>query len=73
MFDPVHKSPRPTWNAADSNRCLGCGGSHWYVGAITAECAFCATALPLGMPRTVGTTIMGRRAGRGWQVGEWRR
>lgn len=27
--------------------CPGCGRSHWHVGRVTAECAFCATALPL--------------------------
>jgi hypothetical protein len=29
------------------NRCPGCGRSHWHVGRVSAECAFCATALPL--------------------------
>jgi hypothetical protein len=27
--------------------CPGCGRTHWLVGRSTAECAFCATALPL--------------------------
>lgn len=29
------------------NHCPGCGRSHWHVGRLSAECAFCATALPL--------------------------
>lgn len=29
------------------NRCPGCGRSHWLIGRLMAECAFCATALPL--------------------------
>lgn len=29
------------------NPCPGCGHSHWLVGRIMAECAFCETALPL--------------------------
>ena len=29
------------------NHCPGCGRTHWIVGRISAECAFCATALPL--------------------------
>ena len=29
------------------NYCPGCGRTHWYVGRTTAECGFCATALPL--------------------------
>lgn len=27
--------------------CPGCGGSHWHVGRISAECARCHVALPL--------------------------
>jgi hypothetical protein len=30
-----------------ANYCPGCGHTHWYVGRTMAECAFCATALPL--------------------------
>jgi hypothetical protein len=30
-----------------TNHCPRCGRSHWHVGRITAECAFCSTALPL--------------------------
>lgn len=29
------------------NVCPGCGGSHWHVGRVTAECAHCLTALPI--------------------------
>jgi ribosomal protein L37AE/L43A len=29
------------------NHCPGCGRTHWIIGRISAECAFCATALPL--------------------------
>jgi hypothetical protein len=37
----------PTYHAHEVNRCPGCGRSHWLVGRLLAECAFCATALPL--------------------------
>jgi len=30
--------------------CPGCGRSQWHVGRHSAECAFCATALPLAPP-----------------------
>ena len=30
-----------------TNSCPGCGRSQWLVGRTTAECAFCATALPI--------------------------
>ena len=29
------------------NHCPGCGRTHWLIGRVSAECAFCATALPL--------------------------
>lgn len=29
------------------NHCPGCGGTHWHVGRMSAECAMCETALPL--------------------------
>lgn len=31
----------------ESNRCPGCGRSHWHVGRTMAQCAFCDTALPI--------------------------
>ena len=30
-----------------TNHCPGCGHTHWYIGRLMAECAFCQTALPL--------------------------
>lgn len=35
----------PTYRSG-STWCPGCGRSHWIVGRLLAECAFCATALP---------------------------
>jgi hypothetical protein len=29
------------------NHCPGCGRTHWIIGRVSAECAFCATAMPL--------------------------
>jgi hypothetical protein len=34
------------------NRCPGCGRTHWIIGRVSAECAFCATALPLAEAST---------------------
>ncbi len=34
------------------NHCPACGRSQWHVGRSTAECAFCAAAIPLAA--TVG-------------------
>lgn len=33
------------------NACPGCGHSNWHIGRKSAECAFCATALPLQNPQ----------------------
>lgn len=47
---------RVAYRANEANHCPGCGQSHWMVGRVTAECAFCATALPLsaGSARGIG-------------------
>lgn len=37
----------PVYRVDEVNHCPGCGQSQWFIGRITAECAFCATALPL--------------------------
>ncbi|MCM8558309.1 hypothetical protein [Sphingomicrobium sediminis] len=37
----------PVYRAHEVNHCPGCGHSQWLVGRISAECAFCATALPI--------------------------
>jgi hypothetical protein len=33
--------------AGEINHCPGCGRSQWLIGRMTAECAFCSTAIPL--------------------------
>lgn len=40
----------------ETNYCPGCGHTHWYIGRILAECAFCATALPLESSSMVGAS-----------------
>lgn len=40
------------YRPAETNRCPGCGGGHWYVGRATAECAGCATAIALAPTET---------------------
>jgi hypothetical protein len=43
---------RITYRFGTINYCPGCGGSHWHIGRSSAQCAFCATAVPFaaGMP-----------------------
>jgi hypothetical protein len=39
----------PLYYIGESNHCPGCGGTHWEVGRVSAECCRegCHTALPL--------------------------
>lgn len=38
---------QPIYRLGETNHCPGCGRQHWIVGRLLAECAFCATAVPL--------------------------
>lgn len=42
-YSPLYDGP--------ATRCPSCHRTHWYVGRISAQCAFCATALPLAPDR----------------------
>ena len=44
--DPSFRGYRVVYRQHETNRCPGCGRSHWYLGRSSAECGFCATALP---------------------------
>jgi hypothetical protein len=46
---------RLVYRPRENNHCPGCGQTHWIVGRSTAECAFCATALPLQDGGATGT------------------
>ncbi len=50
----------PVYHTQDVNRCPGCGRSHWLIGRLLAECAFCATALPLSDGGTTGVGLFRR-------------
>lgn len=53
--DPALRGYRAIYRENELNRCPGCGRTHWYVGRSSAECAFCATALPLQEARSGST------------------
>jgi len=46
-FDPNARGYHAVYRAGEVNHCPGCGRTHWMIGRAVAECAFCATALPL--------------------------
>jgi hypothetical protein len=45
--DPQERGYRVAYWTSKVNHCPACGRTHWYVGRVSAECAFCSTALPL--------------------------
>lgn len=44
---PPRRGYRVVYRADAPTNCPGCGRSHWHVGRLSAECAFCGVALPL--------------------------
>ena len=53
---------RVAYRPHEQNHCPGCGGSHWMIGRLTAECAYCATALPLLAGGSSGNGLIRRGA-----------
>ena len=47
MRDLSGRGYHVVYREQEVNHCPGCGRTHWIIGRISAECAFCATALPL--------------------------
>ena len=47
LLSVQHQGYKPVYKLNSVNPCPGCGRTHWLVGRSTAECAFCATALPI--------------------------
>ena len=45
--DPARRGYHAIYRDNEINHCPGCGRTHWLIGRVSAECAFCATALPL--------------------------
>jgi hypothetical protein len=63
-FNPRDRGNYAIYRECEVNRCPGCGRTHWIVGRVTAECAFCATALPLDVPESLEAPSI-RTFGRG--------
>lgn len=52
---------RIVYRMNETNHCPGCGQMHWIIGRTSAECAFCATAVPLQDGRTTGSGLVRAR------------
>lgn len=49
------------YHPGEVNHCPGCGRTHWYVGRLSAECGFCAAALPLADTGMTGAGLFRRQ------------
>lgn len=58
--DPAFRGYVVVYRANEVNHCPGCGRTQWYVGRLTAECAFCGTALALSGESFDGQIELGR-------------
>ena len=43
-FDPAQRGYHAVYREDAVNHCPGCGRTHWHIGRILAECAFCSSA-----------------------------
>ena len=46
-YDVQARGYHAVYREQQVNNCPGCGRTHWLIGRMSAECAFCSTALPL--------------------------
>src|SRR5205085_4685083 len=53
-FNPNVRGYHAVYHDGEVNHCPGCGRTHWIIGRLSAECAFCSTALPLKDALTSG-------------------
>ena len=53
-FNPNARGYHAVYRDGEVNHCPGCGRTHWLIGRMSAECAFCSTALPLREALTQG-------------------
>lgn len=58
--DPARRGFLPLYHVGETNRCPGCGRSHWHIGRLSAECGFCGTALALAETGMTGVGLFQR-------------
>ena len=51
-YHPTVRGYHAVYREREVNHCPGCGRTQWIIGRVSAECAFCATALPLAEAST---------------------
>jgi uncharacterized protein (DUF983 family) len=58
--DPSRRGFHLLYHEGETNRCPGCGRTHWYIGRLSAECGFCGTALALADTGLTGAGLFRR-------------
>ncbi len=58
--NPAERGYLVVYRDNEVNHCPGCGRTHWHIGRVSAECAFCATALPLAEATSRGAGTYSR-------------
>ncbi|HEX8525841.1 hypothetical protein [Allosphingosinicella sp.] len=58
--DPALRGFQPLYHPGEVNRCPGCGRTHWFVGRLSAECGFCATAIAMADTGMRGAGVLRR-------------
>ena len=53
-WSPLERGYHAVYREHQVNHCPGCGRTQWLIGRMSAECAFCSTALPLNEAATHG-------------------
>jgi hypothetical protein len=56
--DPSARGYQLLYRPGEVNHCPGCGRTHWYVGRLSAECAFCSTAVALADTGMTGVGVL---------------
>ena len=64
MFNPNRRGYHAVYHDGEINHCPGCGRTQWLIGRVSAECAFCSTALPLKEASNQGAPTVIQWSGR---------
>ena len=56
--DPSLRGYQLLYRPGEINHCPGCGRTHWYIGRLSAECAFCSTAVALADTGMTGVGVL---------------
>ena len=56
VYRPEARGYHVVYRDHETNHCPGCGRCQWLIGRLMAECAFCATALPLESGMAMGSS-----------------